>query len=385
MHVVVSKKDLKLASTVVQKALPKVVVQEERGHLLFTVSGDDLLITGTNNDLKASYRIKTQECEGSGAFTISPKILTKVLVKVDADTIRIEFDKEEHIVKIYTKEDLKSYTSAQSFPADKMLTFTHELGDDVVLEELDRNILAAALGYAASYLPDLKEDMRTFDQMLIDKGIIYSANGLNKMGFFVCKQFQGINKLKIRKTAVPLLAKILSSLPDEKATLFESERDVGILTDTMRFSCLKSNAEPPEIPTVHLKSEGPYTRIDKTNLMKHIDRVVASNSTKIGAGIRMTLSGAGEDAHLDIELVANLKSNERIPCARVNDDTADRYEHTTFYTILKDVLTSLKAEKDVRLHVNDDNKFFKVYESGTIGDERYIAVGLGSYTKVVKQ
>lgn len=385
MYIVVDKRVLKMAVAVVQRALPKVVVQEERGHLLFTVTDDELVITGTNNDLKASYRMKALESEGNGAFTVSPKILHKVLPKIDADTIRLEFDKEEFIVRIYTKEDSKSYTSAQSFPADKMLTFTQDLGDNVVYEEMNRKILATALNYAAGYLPDPKEDMRTFDQMLIDKGIVYSANGLNKMGFFVCKQFQGINKIKIRKTAVPLMAKILAVLPDEKATLFESERDVGIITKDARFSCLKSNTEPPEIPTVHLKSEGPYTRIDKSSLMKHIDRVVASNPTKVGAGVRMVLGGAGEDAHLDVELVANLKSNERVSCARINDDTADRYEHTTFYTILKDVLTSLKAEKDVRLHVNDDNKFFKVYESGTIDDEKYIAVGLGSYTKVVKQ
>src|SRR4030043_1566701 len=124
MEFTVSKSDFKNAIGLTRKALSKVVIQEERGHLLLKVSGPTMTIQATNNDLKARCSIDVTNPSGEDfSFTADPKILEKLISKVEVQDINIEFDKSALTVKVYTTDSKKSFTTLQSFPPDKMLTF----------------------------------------------------------------------------------------------------------------------------------------------------------------------------------------------------------------------------------------------------------------------
>ena len=159
MEIKVQKAELKNAVSACKKALSKVVIQEERAHLLFTVKDSSMLVQATNNDLKAMCTLPVENVSQEDfAFTADPKILEKLLTKIDVDTIRIEFNKEEYILKVYTTESEKSFSSLQSFPPDKMLTFDTTPDPSKIVYPVNKEVLEFALSYAGSFLAALKED-----------------------------------------------------------------------------------------------------------------------------------------------------------------------------------------------------------------------------------
>jgi hypothetical protein len=85
-----------------------------------------------------------------------------------------------------------------------------------------------------------------------------------------------------------------------------------------------------------------------------------------------------------MELVSNLKSTETLECSRLNETEYITSEHVVDYTLFKSILSSFE-DKDIKLYINDNNRFFKISSNGEIDTIKYLAIGLGSYSKVVKQ
>ena len=388
MELKVQKAALKSAVSSSKKGLSRVVIQEERGHLLFQVQGNTLCISGTNNDLKARSSLAVENVSGEDfEFTADPKILEKVLIKTDLDVLRIQYDPETVTIKVYTSESGKSFASLQAFPADKMLTFKIPAEEDRKETVVDTAVMVFTLGYASSFLADIKDDQKQFDFIVIDKGIVFSANGANKMGFIVFKDFEAVREFKIRKAVVSILKSFCEGLKEESIVLVESENDIGVrnVDGSMYLSWLKSNTQTIPFPKEHIKSEGPYTRIDKDALVKVTERLIAGAPANSRSGIEITLSGEGEDAALDVALLSSLNSNENMPCARVNDPSTERISHVLDYKIFKSVLTSFKSSEEVRLHINDEGNFYKVYNKGDVNGHKYVLAAIGSYAKKIKK
>jgi hypothetical protein len=53
--------------------------------------------------------------------------------------------------------------------------------------------------------------------------------------------------------------------------------------------------------------------------------------------------------------------------------------------MLKSVLNSFTSKDDIRFHINDKNRFFKVYSKGDVEGEVYVLAGVGAYAKIVSQ
>lgn len=383
MEVKISKSALKNAITAVKKALPKVVIQEERGHLLFSVDGDIMTVQATNNDMKACCTVAIENVSKENfSFTGDPKILEKLLVKIDIETIRITFDAIEFVVKIYTTESEKSFSSMQSFPPDKMLTFDLSSWKESTKYPVDKEVLLFTLNYSKNFLAALKDDQKQFDFIVIDKGYVYAANGTNKMGFLVFKAYGLVESLKIRKNVLPLFTQFIENIKGASVQLFETKNNIGVVTDSgdMVFMFLKSNVGAPNIPKDHIKSEGPYTLIEKNRLLKVIDRLMASNVSKTNFGVELNLTGSGENAVLQVSLLSSLKNTESFPCVRKDDGDED-VSHVIDYKIFKSIMASFDTDKEVRLHINDSGKAYKVYSSGEVSGNKYVLVGRGSYAK----
>ncbi len=133
-----------------------------------------------------------------------------------------------------------------------------------------------------------------------------------------------------------------------------------------------------------LKKGGPYTQIPRVELSKKLKRLFAAKMSIVGSGIDMSLSGAGEDASLTLSLLANLKAKETISCARVDDDSPDDVEHIVDCKLFQTAVDSFEGD-NLTLYVNTNAPFFRIYEVIKEDDSKFITVGVGSYSRVVKQ
>jgi DNA polymerase III sliding clamp (beta) subunit (PCNA family) len=376
---------LKKAIAITKKALPKLILQEERGHVLCKVVGDKLVVTATNNDIKARVIVGVVECSDSDfAFTIDPKVAEKILSKIELSEVLIQYDVEDKTVKIFTANNDKSFTTLQSFPPEKMLTFDDPGTVDKTSYSMNREAVIYALGFANSYLAPLKENKKQYDFIIINKGIVYGANGVNRMGFFVSNAFKEFENFKIRKESAPFIIATLKALKTETIDIIDTDKDIGVQTSdgVVYFSCLKSGIEAPKINTDILKGDAGYTMIDKAKLIKTMDRLVASQNSSAGAGVEINLSGLAESASVLFTLISNLKVTEQMECIRVNDDSDAEVKHVVDFKLFKGILGSF-GDKDIKVYINDESKFFKVTASGELNDMKYLTAGIGSYSKVV--
>jgi DNA polymerase III sliding clamp (beta) subunit (PCNA family) len=388
MRLVISKDLLKEAVAVASKALSKTVIQPERGHLLFIVSDKVMRVSGTNNDLKAQCIIPLISCEKDISFSADPKILEKLIGKIDYDNIKIDFEASNLTLKIYTTEDESSFNTVQSFPTDKMLTVGDIEKPMNSSHEVNKEILSRVLSYSWKYLETSKEENKKFDFIIINKGVVFSSNGLNKMGFIVAADFKSVENLKIRKQAVPQFMFVLNKIQDKTVTIGELDNDIVIKTPNGEtfFSCLKSTVEAPKINLDYLKKEGPYITINKTELLQKLTRLTVAKTATSNYGVEVTLSGAGDSAYLELALLSNLKAKEKILCTRVNDPSTNDITHILDCKLFLTEISSFVGE-DVSLYINEPNAFFRLY--GIVKDEekglKYISVGVGSYSRIIKK
>jgi hypothetical protein len=384
MEIKVNRSELQRAVGITRKALSKIIIQQERGHLLFSVSDGKMKVTGTNNDLKALCAIDADCVPGTRtSFTADPKILSGVLSKMDITDVVMDFDESDQSVKVFTSNGSSSFAKLQSFPASMMLTFEPNAGR--VSIPISRELFSSSVKYAENYLAPQKDDARNFDIVTISKGVMYAANGSSMMGFMVSSAFKPFDDVRLRKAILPILSSVLDAVEDKTVGLIQTGGDVGIETSTgVYFSALKPAMEPPSVQTQHVKSEGPHTIVDKALLLKHLDRLVASHTGTDGAvGVQMTLSGSGDSSYIDLSLLSS-KSIERIPCSRADDTGSEDVTHIMLYSVLKSVLGSFNHGDKIRLHINEQgNKFLKAYDKGDIDKENFVQVGIGGYAKKV--
>ena len=388
MDITVPKSEFKNAIAIARRALSTVVIQEERGHLLFIVRGSRMIIQGTNSDLKSRCYVDIQNNTGEDfSFTADPKILEKLVAKVEVNDINVNFDKSSLVVKVYTTDSKSSFGTLQSFPPDKMLTFEEHLKTDRNEYVVNRECLIYALEYAKNFLADKKEDQKQFDFVVIHSGIVYAANGFNKLGLIVFRTFAQVPGMKIRKLVLPLYINFIKNVEGTEIKLIETDKDIGVenMDGKAYFSFLKSTLEAPNIPKEYLKSEGSYTLIDKDRLLKVSERAIITNSSSASVGVELTLSGAGDKANLEVKLVSKKVAVETVNCTRVDDPSADTVSHVVDFRMLKAILNSFSTEDNIRLHINDNSRFFKVYSKGKIGDEAYVLASVGAYAKIVSQ
>lgn len=383
--VYIDKSALKKAVTLSKKVLPKVVFQEERGHLLCSVEESSMKICSTNSDsaMQLILAVKNEE-KNSFSFTLDPKKADKLLAKIDLEEIKIEYDEENYDLKIYTTEAGGSVSNLDTFPPERMLSFKDPSSIKRSSTVVDKEAFIFSMNYAKSYLPPLKEDHKKFDFIVIDRGIVYSANGANKMGFVVFKCFSSLEKIKIRKVIVPLLISAAQSMEGDTLKIIETEKDLGIESEdgSVYYSALKSNVEAPDIMKDYIKSEGAYTKIDKSRLIKVIDRLMVTSSN-LNTGVILSLDGKEESALLTCSVVGSEKSKELFNCQRINDGE-DKIDHLVDYHLFKSILSSFDTKDEVRLHINDkDSKFFKIYNNGDVKGNKYILAGIGAYSRLV--
>lgn len=385
----VNKTNLRNALSVASKALSKTIIQVERSHLLFSIHGTKLSVKGTNNDTKAAVDLELSENDHSEqySFTADPKIMDKLVTKIELDLIVMEFDPKELTLKVYTTEDRKSFNTMQSFPLTKMLNVD---GVDRPLDTehtVTTEVFKKALVFCQNYL-DMKEENKRYDFVIINKGVMFSSNGLNKMGFFVASEMKSISNFKIRKVVIPTLIYMLGKIDSDQIIIGEQDNNIIVRTPdkTIYFGFLKSAVESPKISLDMLKKEGPYTLVNRIELNKKLKRLYSTKTSIAGSGIELTLSGAGSNAKIDLALLANLKARESLDCERIDDDSPGDQQHIMDCNLFENAVSSFVGDT-LNLYINTAAPFFRIYEvvKNEEKDYKYITVGVGSYSRIVKK
>lgn len=388
----VDKNAFKKALVITQKALPAVVVQEERSHVLVRTKGDKILVSSTNNDFKAQVEVPIEgTVKTDFSFTVEPKTILKLLTKTKIDTIKIEVDQEAFIARYYTSEDGSSFAEAQSFTEDVMLTFDNML-DGITNEiTMNKSALVGGIKYASGFLEELKVEKARYDFIVINEGLIYAANGSNKMGFLVSRDFKNFKDYKMRKVFVPQLLKVIDALKNDEetsVTLFETDKSTGFRTsdNAVQFSCLKSDTPVPEVPRSMASTNGAHCIVNRKMFLEILDRISALDKTAKSFGIKTTLRGKGDNATIEMMLISSLKSKEVMPCKRVEKEDAPcgDIEHVIDNRLLKGIVSSFNND-DIRMYINDEGKMFKVYEQGEDEGNPYHAFAVGAYSKVLRK
>jgi hypothetical protein len=243
------------------------------------------------------------------------------------------------------------------------------------------------LEYAKNFLADKKEDQKQFDFVVINGGVVYAANGYNRLGLIVFRTFAQVPGMKIRKLVLPVYLNFVKGVDGNEIKLIDTDKDVGLesMDGKSYFSFLKSTLEAPSIPKEYLKSEGAYTLIDKDRLIKVSERTVITNSSASAVGVELVLSGSGDKATLEVKLVSKRVAVETLTCSRIDDPSSDPVSHVIDFRMLKAILGSFSTDDKVRFHINDNSRFFKVYCKGKVGNETYVLAGVGAYAKIVSQ
>jgi hypothetical protein len=206
------------------------------------------------------------------------------------------------------------------------------------------------------------------------------------MGFFVASELKPIENIKIRKVAVPILIAILKGIDTKHVLIGEQGNNFVVQTPdkSLYFGCLKSSIESPKISLDMLKKGGAYTRVPRVELSKKLKRLFSTKTSVAGSGINITLSGAGENASMTLALLSNLKATETLGCTRVDDDSPDDIKHIVDCKLFQNAVDSFE-EDDLMLYNNTNAPFFRIYEVIKEDDTKFITVGVGSYSRVVKQ
>lgn len=386
MRISIKRDDLKKVIAVSKKALPKVIIQEERGHLLCHVESDTLEILATNNDSKMRFSLPIENpSDKNFSFTLDPKKGEKLLSKIDLDTILLDYNPEKYSLKIFTTKDNKSISTLETFPVERMLDFKSNGIVERVENIVDRDVFIFSLNYAKNYLPVMKEDHKQFDFVIIDNAYVYAANGLNKMGLVHFKSLENFKNLKIRKVAVPIFIAVAKHMSEGHIKIFETEKEIGIKSEdnNIYYSCLKSNIDSPKIDTEYVRSKKPYVNINKDRLTKVLDRLIATCSSPNEAGVDITLRGSGEEATLEVSLLKS-ESKEFLNCVRF-DESNEEINHVVNYKLFRMILASFNTKEDIRIHINEkDKKFFKIYNRDYINGNKYILAGIGAYARIIK-
>lgn len=391
MKVCIDKIELKKAVGVSKNYLPAKPLVEVDGHILFDVKEGTVVISATDNQQACFIELSIIESEGIGKFSCDPKRLEKALAKTNCISVMLEHDDVEMGLKVGSNEERDSFITLHTLPISRMSVYKPALVGDNCSAEMNRKVFYTGIKYIQAFTPHRSAVSKKFDFAIINNGILYAANGVNKRGYFVCREMQGLQNVCIQKKFLETLGRSLNTMLCDKVTLTERNNVISVESDdgSCKIYMTKSRYLPPEMPKQYIKVKGdPYTVVVRDQMIKSIDRSTVASYAKLGTpmGVQLTLSGTGSDSKLKTDMITNtLKTIDTIPCERVADDEGEEITNLIEYKLFKTILSSFSKEGETRLYINQPEvRFFKVYTKAEIEDISFAEIGVGSYSRRVR-
>jgi len=389
VKVTVDRLELKKAISIAKSYLPAKPLIEVDGELLMTLKDGKFSVSATDNQQACFIDIDVLEFEGEGKFSCDPKRVDKALTKSSCLSVELDYDPVEYTLELVLGKDT-SVISFKTFPTDKMSNFKPNIEGCHYRAAVNTKILYTGIKYLQAFTPYKNDVSKKYDFAIIGGGIMYSANGVNKRGYFISRELAEIKDTKIQKKFMETLGKSLFILDCEKVVVIERDSVTTIESEDGKFisHMLKSRSVPPDMPKQYIQVKGdPYTTVNREKLIKSIDRSTSASYSKVGTpiGLQLTVSGSGEESTLKTDMITNaLKTIDSVECIR-HDDGDGEVSNLLDYKLFKTILSSFSKEGETRLYINQpDLKYFKIYAKGEIEGIPFAEVGVGAYSRRVR-
>ena len=394
MKFAVSKSGIKDALATVKNCVPDKPLSEVDGHIRVLIEEGSMTLSATEGMFSAKVTVSI-DIEGTLKepleFPVDPKRLEKSITKNESDIfVSMEWLGFDKGIRIYTRNAGKSYITLPVLEIRKMARFPkvskytpHQTC------EAPGELLGEAFSFVFPYLPAPREDGRSYDMAVIDKGVVYGCNGINKRGYMVAREFKEFRNLAIHKKYVLRLSKIFKSLKEKTFNVSHDDDRIIFESEGVYILVMKSRKPSSEVATSYIKAEGPYTLIKKTSLIKSLDRSTIASFEKVGhpIGVILNLVGNEDSACLNTQLVSGNDSDtvDEIPCDRLGDGDGSDISHVIDYKLFKGIINSLGAIDTLKLYINDqDCKFFKAYGTRKLESTSCMFIGVGAYSRITR-
>lgn len=391
MKAKVLKSEMRAALALVKHALPEKPLIEVDGHVRMEMRPGRIVLRTTDGMLAArAYVSATCDSDSVHEFPVDPKRIEKALSKSEtSEDITLEWLEEESAIRVYSRDTGKAFVTFPTLSIRKMAKFpdilSYEPAETVLVEG---DLVSESMEFVEAYLPAPREDGRAFDLAVINKGVVYGCNGINKRGYLVAKEFKGVTDLELHKKQVPKLAKMFRSKSGVSFSMSHDESRVVFRSECGNFEVvvLKSRKKAGDVNTSYIRADGPYCEVAKASLVRSLDRSTIASYEKVGhpIGIYLKLIGSEGAASIETQLVTDSKLDtlDSISCARHKDTDAE-INHVIDYRLFKDIVNSMGPNDKLRLYINDqDLKFFRIFSSEACGSTTCAKIGVGAYSRV---
>jgi len=310
MQLSTKKEDFKKALNIVSLG-----VEDKEGspqsHAIFRIN-DEMKISSTNGDRIATAICPIQQVSKTDTvFTADPKKLADLVDKSGSEIIKLDYNSEDKTLKVFVSENENSYVSFASFEPDKLITFDTDLKKLQPLKTMNAALFLTGLKFIRGFLADPKN--RKFSCMFVANGIMYGANGSNRVGAFKNTDLDGIEPLAFRQISLVPIITMINRLDPLNLQIMTTSKIIALFTtdNSMGFGFLKTNEEMPSFPIeLSAPKTDNFTITDRTLFSTKLSRLAIAAGNSVG--IKMSLSNTG----LELSTIAERSSTEHMACKR---------------------------------------------------------------------
>ena len=339
MSSILSKKeDLKKTFGIVSLAA-SAQTEKISSHALVKIQDTKATVYATDGDRMAYSNFTPAEADGTFEFTVDPKKMLEVINSTDTDSIKITYDQEAKTVSVYDSENSESVLSFPSFNSEEFLTFDSEMGKAIPMGSVDSEMLQMGLKFIQGFLPVEKNPKsEKYTRLYASKGVLYGANGANKIGAFQSNELTPLDELIIRRNMLePIAGKkgLLEQSGSSKISIITTSNMVFLTSsdNSCGFGFLRTNDAIPKYPISIDNPQCNGFNISRPGLIKKLDRLAITSANGIKASV--------ENEILSMATVTERVSKDSIACKILRG--TEKFEYTFDHKLMGSILGLFQA------------------------------------------
>lgn len=388
----IGRNSLKRALSISRLTLPnKKVSHVAHKMTLINFMGDVVEIWSTDGSKGSSSILKNTGDHLTEKVLVDPQAVERVLAKSeDKDQpVRFEVDTKKGCLKIFVKSGSKSSVSVKYMQHDRLVPFNPLVISEP--EKIDREKTISGLTFCAGFVPDMNDNMRQADYVVMHKGLIRALNGSSRQGYIIDKSMDSMPRIVAHKKHLECITKVLKAMVSDQVDVSVSDDNLSFFDsidgESFRLTVLKSDVELIPARKEYMTPEGPYVTIDKNDLIKMVDRIVLSDDTAateaIPACIRVS---AGSASELTMELMNDsTPAIDSIVVQRFGDNNDEEIEVGVDLRSIKIMLKAMGSPDEFRLYICDSKlRYFRMLGLSNNGSGgKRVEIAVCAYGRVV--
>lgn len=299
------------------------------GHCLFTINGNDLKIYATDKKNRLARISLEISSDCNLKFTADPRKILKLLKTADSDSIKILYDPSNFTIQIFLSNDTESFISLVSFDPVLYAPIEDTFDKAYDLKTVNAGSFLGGLQFIKGFLMDKHPK---FSNMFLSKGVMYGANGSNKVAAFQSPDLDELDELVFPLVSLPAISNMITMLDLQEITIGSSSNHIFISSEKKDFifGFSKIQLSAPKLPITIDEPDFDGWEIDRSIFIKKLTRLLLSGDPAIG--IRLNF----EDSKISMETVIDRPSKDVMVSKRLKGSSIIKeiYEIRALQTVL---------------------------------------------------